>query len=167
LKQLIIRELRSESVLDKDVFVQKNRVMIFKSEMVLTNIWLNASVILRVSWFAHACAVTARARIGDIQIGRVLARAGPDVDDIWPPGPVRDLIEDAESRNLESGLHSGRIDQWGVFTKSLSDGEGPEWELATATEIELGAKRTMAEDRRAPDHSCGASEGRPISQPRE
>jgi hypothetical protein len=84
-------------------------------------------------WFARAravCAAKGRSRIGDIQIGRMLAHAAPDADGIWPPGPVRDLIEDAESRNLESGLHSGRINQRGVFTKSPSDGGRPERELA-------------------------------------
>ena len=40
------------------------------------------------------------------------------------------LIEDTESRDLESGLHSGRISQRGVYTKSPSDGGRPERELA-------------------------------------
>jgi addiction module HigA family antidote len=85
------------------------------------------------SWFVRAraaCAAKGRSRIGDIQIGRMLAHAAPDADGIWPPGPVRDLIEDAESRHLESGLHSGRISQRGVYTKSPSDGGRPERELA-------------------------------------
>jgi hypothetical protein len=43
---------------------------------------------------------------------------------------VRDLIEDTESRDLESGLHSGRINQRGVWSKSPSDGGRPERELA-------------------------------------
>jgi hypothetical protein len=84
-------------------------------------------------WFSRAraaCAAKGRSRIGDIQIGHVLAHAAPDVDGIWPPIAVRDLIEDTESRDLESGLHSGRINRRGVWTKSPSDGGRPERELA-------------------------------------
>jgi hypothetical protein len=54
----------------------------------------------------------------------------PDVDGIWPPAAVRDLIESAESRDLESGIHAGRINQRGATFKSLSDGGRPERELA-------------------------------------
>ena len=40
------------------------------------------------------------------------------------------MIEATESRDLESGLHAGRINQRGVWTKSPSDGGRPERELA-------------------------------------
>jgi addiction module HigA family antidote len=84
-------------------------------------------------WCARAraaCAAKRRSRVGDIQIGHVLAYAVPDADGIWPPVAVRELIEDTESPDLESGLRSGRIKQRGVWAKSPSDGGRPERELA-------------------------------------
>jgi addiction module HigA family antidote len=85
------------------------------------------------SWVARArtaCSASGRSRIGDIEIGRILSYAFPASDGIWPPAEVRDLIEDLESHDLESGLHSGRVNQRGVWTKSLADGGRPERELA-------------------------------------
>jgi hypothetical protein len=92
---------------------------------------LNATLLC--SWFHDArriCASKGRARIGDTRIGEALAYAPADPDGVWPHRAVRDLIEEAESRDLESGLHAGRINGRGVWTKSPSEGGLPERELA-------------------------------------
>ena len=47
-----------------------------------------------------------------------------------PDESVRNLIEKTESRDLESGVRAGRINQRGVWTKSLADGGRSERELA-------------------------------------
>jgi len=85
------------------------------------------------SWIArarNACSASGRSRIGDIHIGQVLSHAVPASDNVWPPAAIRDVIEDLESSDLESGLHSGRINQRGVYSKSPADGGRPERELA-------------------------------------
>lgn len=85
------------------------------------------------TWVTRArqeCSSRGRSKIGDIHIGRMLAHAVPESDDVWPPVAVRNLIEDLESRDIESGLHSGRVSQRGVWTKSPADGGRPERELA-------------------------------------
>lgn len=84
-------------------------------------------------WFRMArLATTAkkRLRIGDVQIGQVLAHAPTGTDGIWPHEGVRNLIEETESRDLESGLRAGRINQRGVWTRSPFEGGRPERELA-------------------------------------
>jgi hypothetical protein len=57
----------------------------------------------------HLLAETGHAEVGDQTIGRVLANAPADADGIWPPEPIRDLIEELESTNLEKGLLNGKI----------------------------------------------------------
>jgi hypothetical protein len=84
-------------------------------------------------WFRKARSLNAannRTRVGDTQIGRVLAYAPAAADGIWPDESVRNLIERTESRDLESGLRAGRINQRGVWMKSLSDGGRSEREVA-------------------------------------
>lgn len=84
-------------------------------------------------WFHQARALNSankRVRIGDNQIGRMLAYAPPGSDGIWPDESVRDLIDSTESRDLESGLRAGRINQRGVWTKLPTDGGRPERDLA-------------------------------------
>jgi hypothetical protein len=50
-----------------------------------------------------------RAKVGDKTIGRILAHAPADSQGIWPPEPVRDLIEELGCDDLESGLLDGKI----------------------------------------------------------
>jgi hypothetical protein len=59
----------------------------------------------------------------------VLAHAPPDSDGVWPHTGVRDVIEETESRHLESGLHAGRINQRGVSCKNPLEGGRQEREL--------------------------------------
>jgi response regulator RpfG family c-di-GMP phosphodiesterase len=57
-RQLLIRELRSGMVLDEDVFTTKTRMMVLKSEMVLTNVWIE-----RLGNFARTNGVQERFRV--------------------------------------------------------------------------------------------------------
>ena len=84
-------------------------------------------------WFHQARALNSanrRTKVGDIQIGRMLAYASRGSDGIWPHESVRDLIDSTESRDLESGLQAGRIHQRGLWTKLPTDGGRPERDLA-------------------------------------
>jgi hypothetical protein len=63
-----------------------------------------------------------RAAIGDQLIGQVLSGSPSGADGAWPAEPVRDLIEDLKSDDLESGLHMGRFNQRGVVSRDLLSG---------------------------------------------
>ena len=70
-------------------------------------------------------AANQRQRVGDIQIGRMLALSLQGKDGIWPEEAVRDLIEHSKSRDLESGLHMGKFNSRGVYSKAPADGGRP------------------------------------------
>ncbi len=71
-----------------------------------------------------------RADIGDELIGQTFAQAPVDADGIWPPVPVRDLIESIGSRNLENGAITGRLNSRGVTWRGVYDGGSQERTLA-------------------------------------
>ena len=85
------------------------------------------------SWVRNArslCSARHRAAIGDDRIGKVLAYAPPDVDGIWPHTCVRELLEETDSRHLESGLNTGKFNQRGVTTRNPLEGGRQEREIA-------------------------------------
>ncbi len=71
-----------------------------------------------------------RADIGDELIGQTFAHAPVDAGGIWPPVPVRDLIESIGSRNLENGVINGRLNSRGITTRGAYEGGGQERTLA-------------------------------------
>lgn len=83
-----------------------------------------------VSTARHATATIGRLKVGDSQIGRVLAFAPNGADGIWPHEAVRNLLENVESRSMEGGLISGCFNKRGVWCKSPADGGRPEREIA-------------------------------------
>lgn len=72
-----------------------------------------------------------RAVITDRQIGQILAYAPADSEDAaWPSKPIRDVIEDFATEEIEKGIAICRFNQRGVFTKGLYDGGKQERALA-------------------------------------
>ena len=71
-----------------------------------------------------------RRAIGDDQIGKVLAHGPAHDDGVWPAVPVRDLIEELQSHELEVGLRVEIFNQRGVTSRALETGGAPERELA-------------------------------------
>jgi hypothetical protein len=71
-----------------------------------------------------------RSDIGDQQIGQVLSAAPTGEDGVWPAEPIRDLLEDIGSRDLETGLHIGRANSRGPSSRGVLDGGDQEWKLA-------------------------------------
>ena len=69
--------------------------------------------------------------MGDRQIGNILAAAATDKDGIWPPSPIRDVIEITRSRELETGILVGVYNRRGVTMRSPLDGGAQERDLAT------------------------------------
>ncbi|MGW6902649.1 hypothetical protein ACWGF2_39670 [Streptomyces sp. NPDC054919] len=71
-----------------------------------------------------------RARVGDQQIGQVLASAPSGSDDLLIPEAVRDLLEEISSSDVERGLITGIYNKRGVTSRGLLDGGVQESELA-------------------------------------
>lgn len=77
-----------------------------------------------------AFAESDRADIGDEQIGQVLSSAPEGADGVWPPEPVRDLIETIGSTRIEAGVHLGVVNSRGITTRGVFDGGDQERRLA-------------------------------------
>jgi hypothetical protein len=71
-----------------------------------------------------------RADIGDELIGQTFAHAPAGEDGIWPPEPMRDLIELIGSQQLENGVILGRFNSRGVTTRGAYEGGQQERALA-------------------------------------
>lgn len=85
------------------------------------------------SWAANArqlCAQNRRSHIGDEQIGEALARAHAHTDGVWPALPVREVIESAQSQDLERGIEIGLANKFGAKYRQIENGGAKERELA-------------------------------------
>jgi transcriptional regulator with XRE-family HTH domain len=78
----------------------------------------------------HLAAETHRAAIGAQQIGSVLRYVPAGPDGVWPPEPVRDLIEELEDGELELGLQIEIRNSRGVTVRGPTDGGQQEREIA-------------------------------------
>lgn len=76
-------------------------------------------------------AESGRADIGDEQIGQVLSHSSVGADGIWPPEPVREIIEAVGSSSIESGMVVGALNGRGGTTRGVFDGGGQERDLAS------------------------------------
>jgi hypothetical protein len=76
------------------------------------------------------CTQRNRKAIGDECIGKLLSHAPPGSDEIWPHQVIRDIVEQLESRDIESGIEIGLLNQRGVTLRSLGSGGEQERKLA-------------------------------------
>ena len=86
-----------------------------------------------LAWVREArrlCAEAGRAEVGDSRIGRVLSAALRVPGDAWPPEPVREVIEQCSSRDLEDGFQIGLSNRRGVTVRRPTDGGTQEREIA-------------------------------------
>ena len=72
------------------------------------------------------CAERGRGGIGDDFIGQLLSRAPVGDDGIWPCEPVRELLEQVASQNMENGFDVGTHNRRGVTSRGAFDGGGQE-----------------------------------------
>jgi hypothetical protein len=63
-----------------------------------------------------------RTDIGDELIGQMLAYSPIGADEAWPAEAVREIVEATGSQSLESGIHTGVINNDGVTTRGVFDG---------------------------------------------
>ncbi|MFB6608705.1 hypothetical protein ACFCVO_00145 [Agromyces sp. NPDC056379] len=100
-----------------------------------------------------------RVKIGELQIGEVLAHSPTDPDGTFPTRAVRDALEVAPSDHLERGFVIGLHNKRGVTSRGMTDGGKQEFDLAAdyeamAARIEAthprtaGALRAVAESYR-------------------
>lgn len=87
------------------------------------------------NWIAEARDLAGkadRAVITDQQIGQMLAYSPADLEDgAWPAKPVRDVIEEFASDEIEKGISISRFNMRGVFTKAMYEGGRQERAFAT------------------------------------
>src|SRR5205807_540924 len=87
------------------------------------------------------------------QIGQMLAYAPTDAEDsAWPTRPVRDVIEECASDEIERGISISRFNMRGVFRKTMYEGGSEERAFAaqyrTWAEASASWPRTSAMLRR-------------------
>ncbi|WEK40769.1 MAG: helix-turn-helix transcriptional regulator [Candidatus Brevundimonas colombiensis] len=82
-----------------------------------------------------------RGDIGDSKIGEILSAARRTADEPWPPEPVREVIETARSRHLESGFEIGVYNRRGVTVRMPHDGGDQERSLAASYRKDAEALR--------------------------
>jgi hypothetical protein len=63
-----------------------------------------------------------RLRVGDIYIGKVLTASPPDTDGAWPCEAVRDVLEEVQSPQIESGMRTEIFNSLGATSRGLLDG---------------------------------------------
>ena len=71
-----------------------------------------------------------RLEVCDITLGELFAHAPIERDGSWPCIPVREIIEMAESPNLENGFRTGIVNKRGIVGKALGEGGQQERSLA-------------------------------------
>jgi DNA-binding XRE family transcriptional regulator len=82
-----------------------------------------------------------RGEIGDSKIGEILSASKRELDQPWPPEAVREIIEIARSRALESGFEVGVYNRRGVTVRMPHDGGGQERALAESYRRDAEALR--------------------------
>jgi DNA-binding XRE family transcriptional regulator len=82
-----------------------------------------------------------RGEIGDSKIGEILSAAQRELDQPWPPVPVREILEVTRSRTLERGLEIGVYNRRGVTVRMPHDGGGQERALAERYRADAEALR--------------------------
>ena len=84
------------------------------------------------TWVKEAqrlCTERGRSVIGDIYIGRLLAKAPAGADGIWPCEPVRELLDGIDSQHIGNGFVTGTRSLRGVTTRGVFDGGDQELTL--------------------------------------
>ena len=96
-------------------------------------------------WVKEARGLAASVGLGsicDVMIGEALSGPTEGKDGAWPPEAVRAVIEEVGSADLESGIHTGRYNSRGAFSRGLNEGGVQEAKLA---EMYEGYSRKMTD----------------------
>lgn len=82
------------------------------------------------------CETYARVEIGDQAIGEVLAKSKPGLDGIWPPEPIRKVLEIVGTKNIATGMSIGLYNLRGAHFR----GPGGEQERELAAKYRSWSK---------------------------
>lgn len=63
-------------------------------------------------------------------MGNILAHSSENAEGVWPSRPVRDIIEELRSEELETGIKVERFNMRGVYSKAIYEGGKQERDLA-------------------------------------
>jgi plasmid maintenance system antidote protein VapI len=63
------------------------------------------------------CKINDREEIGDQQIGRLFAKSPIGDDNIWPPKPIRNILEKIKSKHIATGISIGVYNSRGVVCR--------------------------------------------------
>jgi hypothetical protein len=92
-----------------------------------------------LSWINQvraSCAELARVEACDLQIGKLFSKAPIGNDGVWPCEPLREVIEQIATEELEEGITSGLFNSRGVHWR----GEGGEQERQLAAKYAAWAQ---------------------------
>ena len=92
---------------------------------------MNAQVLR--SWLERAVELLAdrdRTEVGLRQFGQVLGHTPPDPDGLWPGAVVRDLLEDMQLEDIETGLYRHVVNGRGITSRGMEDGGDQELQIA-------------------------------------
>ena len=80
-----------------------------------------------------------RLKVGELHVGMVFAHSRIDNDGTWPTRPIRDVIEELGSTDLESGFQTGTFNKRGVTSRGLDQGGDQERALADVLDVQANA----------------------------
>lgn len=114
-----------------------------------------------------ACQESGRCKIGDTEIGIILAYSPQAPDETWPDVAVREIIEELSSREIEKWIELSVYNKRGVYCKSIGEGGLQERELAEtyrnyAIAVAYTHPRTAALLRRIADYYNSYAHGEDI-----
>jgi hypothetical protein len=76
------------------------------------------------------CQNADRLEVCDSTLGQILAHASPDPDGVWPPEPVRNLLDRSEMLEMRSGFSIGARNKRGMTSRAYDEGGGQERRVA-------------------------------------
>lgn len=79
-------------------------------------------------------ALVARLTIADVELGEAYAHAKAGPDGVWPPDPIRNLLDGVDGTDLRRGFATGGHNRRGVTSRALYEGGGQERALAAKYE---------------------------------
>jgi len=72
-----------------------------------------------------------RRKVAEVKLGEAYGHARPDPDGVWPPIPIRDLLDGANAAEMRRGFETGVHNNRGVVRKAVYEGGAQERALAT------------------------------------
>ena len=82
-----------------------------------------------LAWAADVrrlAAASSRREVCDVVLGQACGRAAGEPGGVWPPLPVRELLDRPDAANLRRGFRTGVFNKRGMVTKAIYEGGAQE-----------------------------------------